>query len=121
MRKRSEPKVSAPEILRNLSEQELLELLKRLQRLTKSCYYGPLAYEDLIEAAFEDVLAGRRCWKPDRTPFENLWPIIRSIASNTLEHEKKSVPVDDKVEPLRQRVGFGLPQPQTAAEVYEQR
>jgi DNA-directed RNA polymerase specialized sigma24 family protein len=80
-------------ILRNLLEDELIDLLDRLRLFAAKRYYGALDCDDLAMQAIAQVLAGERGWNPTFTPLQNLCWIIRSIAANQLEKESRIRPI----------------------------
>jgi DNA-directed RNA polymerase specialized sigma24 family protein len=82
--------------LRGMSEGELLDLINGLKVIAARRCFGPLNCEDLVMQALTDVLRGRRkgSWNSSFTPFENLCLIIRSIAGNQWDREKRAVPLD---------------------------
>jgi len=84
-------------VLLSLTEEQWLDLLDRLTLFTNSHYFG-IDGRDSIQEAILAVMAGRRSWDVQKTPFHNLCLIIRSVTSNQLAKDKKFVPLDDKTE-----------------------
>ncbi|HEY0380464.1 MAG TPA: hypothetical protein VGC87_26360 [Pyrinomonadaceae bacterium] len=89
----SPDRASGATILKSLSEDEWIDLLNRLKLFVAGHYYGPLDRDDLPMEAITEVLENRRTWNPDFPPFQNLCWIIRSIAANQLEKERRIVPL----------------------------
>jgi DNA-directed RNA polymerase specialized sigma24 family protein len=80
-------------ILRSLPEDKLIDLLDRLRLFAAKRYYGALNCDDLAMQAITEVLVGKRSWNPAFTTFQNLCWIIRSIAANQLEKERRAISI----------------------------
>lgn len=104
-------------VLRGLTEEELLDLYERLRLFASERYFGRLNADDIIMQAFTDVFAHKRKWNEDYPPLDNLCWIVRSIASNQLNKEKRLSPLEQETE---SGLGLSLPSDQpSAAELYE--
>lgn len=109
--------VGGAAVLRSLKEEELIDLYDRLRVFASERYYGRLSADDLVMQAFADVLAHKRKWNKDYPPFDNLCWIVRSIASNQLDKEKRLSPLTQDTE---SHPGLTLSSAQpSAAELYE--
>lgn len=114
-------KRSGREILSSLSDQDWKDLIDRLKLFFKSYYYN-VDVEDLIMDAVTAVIAGKRRWDPTTPPFHNFCSIIRSVASNKLEKEKRFTSLTPDNETSRTHdVPLNLPSIPSHAEAYEQR
>lgn len=80
-------------VLRSLTDEELLELLNKLMFYAAKRYFGRLSAKDLAMQAVADTLAGQRTLNTAYTVFKNLCLILKSIASNQLEKEKRFLPI----------------------------
>jgi DNA-directed RNA polymerase specialized sigma24 family protein len=80
------------ELLLGLSDQDWKDLIDRLRLFANSRYYN-LDADDLVMEAIEAVMARRRSWNSTKPAFYNFCSIIRSIASNQLEKEKRFTPL----------------------------
>lgn len=108
------------EVLVSLSDQEWKDLVDRLRLFINSYYYN-LDADDLIMDAVEAVMAGRRSWNATKPAFHNFCSIIRSVASNHLEKEKRFTPLPIDTETFTtNNAPFVLSIP-PHAETYEQR
>jgi len=109
--------VGGAAVLRGLKEKELVVLYDKLRVFASERYYGRLSADDLVMQAFADVLAHKRTWNENYPPFDNLCWIVRSIASNQLDKEKRLSPLELDTE---SGPGLTLPSAQpSAAELYE--
>lgn len=86
------------DILRRMEADELIDLLNRLRLFAAGRYYGGVSADDLVMQAVTDVLDGKRTWNAEFSPFKNLCLVIRSIASNQLQKEKRLIPLDQDME-----------------------
>jgi DNA-directed RNA polymerase specialized sigma24 family protein len=80
-------------VLQSLEAYELIDLLNRLRLFAAERYYGWLSADDLVMQAVTDVLDGKRRWNAAYPPFDNLCWVIRSIAFNQLQKEKRLLPI----------------------------
>ena len=109
------------EVLIRLSDQEWKDLIDRLRLFVNSYYYN-LDADDLIMEGIEAVMAGRRSWNSTKPAFHNFCSILRSIASNQLEKEKRFTPLSLNTETSRTNdAPLVLPATPPHAETYEQR
>jgi len=104
-------------VLRGLDDAALISLLNRLTLFAARRYDGRLNAEELAMQAVADVLAGvRRSWDTDYPPFNNLCWIVRSIASNQLQKEKRLLPFEPDAEACAARPAPSQP---PVSELYE--
>jgi hypothetical protein len=101
------------EVLKSIEGRELTLLINKLVIFASHSYFGPLRYEDLVMQALADVWLGKRSLNLDYPLFKNLCLIVKSIAWNQLQKEKRYVSVEGLPEPSSE----GL----TPVELYEQR
>lgn len=108
-------------VLGGLTDQDWKDLIDRLKLFVNSYYFNVDA-EDLIMEAIEAVLSGRRHWNQTKPAFHNFCSIIRSVASNRFEKEKRFTPlVLDTETPTTHDARLVLPSAPSHAETYEQR
>lgn len=77
--------------LRSMNPAQQIELLEHLKAALGRKYFGEKVNpEDIAGEAVKQVLTGQRTsWDENFAPFENLWLISKSIASNILTKEKR--------------------------------
>ena len=90
-------KLIGRQVLQKLTEEQWLDLLDRLTLFINS-YYFDVDCKDSIQEAILAVIDGRRSWDLNKTPFNNLCLIIRSITSNQLAKDRRFTCLDPDVE-----------------------